>query len=115
MSQRIARTLQDLIGQLGFIRVRCIGCNRSADFRVSDMLAHRQRLKLSTDWAAVKKSFRCKVCGRVRLKVYFVIDEQIPIQHDKPPTHYVPAGVDVRAFLAASPAERQRMVKRARG
>lgn len=115
MSQRIVQTLQELWRHTGYIAVRCPTCGHSGAFAVGDMRRHRDLMGLSSKWSEVIRSFRCSVCSTKPVKVHFVPGVSPPPGHQKPPTAYVPAGVDVREFLRSDPAKRKRLVRNARG
>jgi hypothetical protein len=115
MSQRIVQTLHELGRRAGYIAVRCPTCGHSGAFGVGDMRRHRDSMGLSSKWSEVIRSFRCSACSTKPVKVHFVAGVSPPLVHQKPPSAYVPAGVDVREFLRSDLVQRKRLVRRARG
>ena len=114
MSQKIITTLEDLLRYPGHIAVTCPACGHGGAFSVAEMQAHRRRIGLSTIWPAVAKSFCCSVCHTKPVKVSFV-DQPIAAQSQKrPPSVYVPKGIDPRVFVKASAEQRERMISNSR-
>ena len=115
MSQRIVQTLQELGRHTGYIAVRCPTCGHSGAFAVGDMRRHRDLMGLSSKWSEVIRSFRCTVFSTKPVTVHFVPGVSPPTGHQKPPTAYVPAGVDVREVLRSDLVQRKCLVRSARG
>ena len=79
------------------------------------MFDHRDVMGLSSEWDEVTRSFLCSVCSTKPVKVDFVAGVSAPFGHQKPPTAYVPAGVDVREVLRSDLVQRKCLVRSARG
>ena len=114
MSQKIVTSLEDLVHHPGHIAVTCPACGHGGAFSVADMQAHRRVMGLSTQWRAVAKSFSCSVCHTKPVKVSFV-EQPIAAQSQiKPPSVYVPKGVDPRIFVKVTSTQRERMISNTR-
>ncbi len=114
MARKIPSTIEDLHRRHhGAIMVECPGCSRKRIYHLGDVRKQFRQRGWDDRLHRIAERFRCVACGARPTGIIWV-GEGFPPPAGAVWTCFAPFGIDADAWARASPAERDRLVKRRR-